>query len=158
MNSPGATAPHTCRKTSEGVAWLQRLPEAVGDLEPRWSLTLGTPFDGEVSCSWVAPVTRADGTPAVLKLSLPHLKSERETDRLRFWDGNPEIQRCSVSQPTPGACAMLLERCEPGTVLLARPEMEQDLAMAGLLRRLWRPPLASGRDAGTLERRDACSG
>jgi streptomycin 6-kinase len=35
---------------------------------------------------------------------------------------------------------MLLERCEPGTVLRALPEPEQDVVIAGLLRRLWRPP------------------
>jgi streptomycin 6-kinase len=37
---------------------------------------------------------------------------------------------------------MLLERCEPGTALRALPEPEQDLVIAGLLRRLWRPPSA----------------
>src|SRR4029079_8306088 len=36
--------------------------------------------------------------------------------------------------------AMLLERCEPGTVLRERPEPEQDIVIAGLLRRLWRRP------------------
>src|SRR5262249_62244450 len=35
--------------------------------------------------------------------------------------------------------AMLLERCEPGTHLRALPEEEQDVVIAGLLRRLWRP-------------------
>src|SRR3989442_6958087 len=37
---------------------------------------------------------------------------------------------------------MLLERCEPGTVLRMLPEPEQDLVIARLLRRLWRPPVA----------------
>src|SRR5436305_11478321 len=131
---------HTCRKTPEGEAWLQRLPEAVGDVEYEWSLTLGTPFDGEeVSCAWVAPVTRADGTPAVLKLSLPHFETERESDGLRFWDGEPTVRLLAADA---GLGAMLLERCEPGTVLRERPEAEQDLVIAGLLRRLWRPPSA----------------
>ncbi len=38
--------------------------------------------------------------------------------------------------------AMLLERCEPGTVLRRLPELEQDVVIAGLLRRLWRVPPA----------------
>ena len=38
--------------------------------------------------------------------------------------------------------AMLLERCEPGTVLRTLEEPEQDLVIAQLLRRLWRPPSA----------------
>ena len=33
---------------------------------------------------------------------------------------------------------MLLERCEPGTLLRELPEPEQDVVLAGLLRRLWR--------------------
>jgi streptomycin 6-kinase len=37
---------------------------------------------------------------------------------------------------------MLLERCEPGTVLRERPEAERDVIVAGLLRRLWRSPSA----------------
>ena len=35
--------------------------------------------------------------------------------------------------------AMLLERCEPGTPLRALPEPRQDVIIAELLRRLWRP-------------------
>jgi hypothetical protein len=36
--------------------------------------------------------------------------------------------------------AMLLERCDPGTVLRNLPELEQDVVIAQLLRRLWRVP------------------
>lgn len=36
--------------------------------------------------------------------------------------------------------AMLLERYKPGTALRALPEPEQDVVIAGLLRRLWRTP------------------
>jgi len=35
---------------------------------------------------------------------------------------------------------MLLERCQPGTSLRTIPEAEQDVIIAGLLRRLWRSP------------------
>lgn len=35
---------------------------------------------------------------------------------------------------------MLLERCEPGTVLHQLPEPQQDVVIAGLLRSLWREP------------------
>jgi streptomycin 6-kinase len=41
-----------------------------------------------------------------------------------------------------GLGAMLLERCRPGTALRSVPELEQDLVIAGLLRRLWRSPSA----------------
>lgn len=35
---------------------------------------------------------------------------------------------------------MLIERCEPGTVLRTLPEPDQDVVIAGLLRRIWRTP------------------
>src|SRR5438045_89131 len=78
-----------CGKTREQAAWLERLPSTVRELERRWSLSLGAPFDcDEVSCAWVAPAKRADGTAAVRKLGMPHMEGEHEIQGLRFWDGN----------------------------------------------------------------------
>ncbi len=128
-----------CRKTSDSSSWLERLPDTLRDLERRWSLTLGTPFGEEVSCAWVTPVARADGTSAVLKLGMPHMEGEHEIDGLRFWDGNPTVRLLEADDDLG---AMLLERCEPGTVLRALPEPEQDSVIARLLRRLWRSPSA----------------
>jgi streptomycin 6-kinase len=119
---------------------LEQLPDAVRELAQRWSLTLEAPFDGEeVSCSWVAPARRADGTPAVLKLGMPHMEGEHELEGLRFWNGEPTIR---LLEGDDDLGAMLLERCEPGTALRALPEPEQDVVIAGLLRRLWRAPAA----------------
>jgi streptomycin 6-kinase len=127
-----------CRNTPEAVAWLARLPDAVRGLAQRWSLTLGRPFDGpEVSAAWVAPARRADGTAAVLKLGMPHMEAEHEIDGLRFWDGRPTVRLLEADDDLG---AMLLERCEPGTPLRSLPEVEQDVIVAGLLRRLWRVP------------------
>ncbi len=129
-----------CRKTPERAAWLDRLPDAVRELERRWSLRIGPPFDGEdVSCAWVAPAARADETAAVLKLGMPHLEAEHEIDGLRFWNGDAAV-RLLDSDDALGA--MLLERCEPGTSLRELREMDQDVVIAGLLRRLWRVPRA----------------
>ena len=83
----------TCRKTPERTAWLERLPDVLCTLARRWSLTLGVPFDNhEVGCAWVAPVVRADGTSAVLKLGMPHMEGTHELDGLRFWDGVPTVR------------------------------------------------------------------
>ena len=38
--------------------------------------------------------------------------------------------------------ALIIERCVPGTTLTASPAQEQDTVIAGLLRRLWREPVA----------------
>jgi streptomycin 6-kinase len=127
-----------CRRTPEGAAWLDRLPRALQILERRWSLKIGTPFAGEDgSCAWVAPVTQPDGTPAVLKLGMPHMEAEHELQGLRFWNGDPTVRLLAADEELG---AVLLERCEPGTALRSLPESAQDLVIAGLLRRLWRPP------------------
>jgi len=127
-----------CRRTLERAAWLERIPDALRDVAQRWSLTLGAPFDGEeVSAAWVALVQRADRSTAVLKLGMPHMEGEHEIDALRFWNGDPTVRLLDAAEERN---AMLLERCEPGTVLRSLPEPDQDLVIAGLLRRLWRQP------------------
>ena len=129
----------SCRKTPERAAWLDRLPGTLHNLERRWSLTLGAPFANEVSCAWVAPVALANGTFAVLKLSMPHMEGEHELQGLRFWNGDPTVRLLQADEELG---AMLLEHCEPGTTLRALAEPEQDLVIADLLRRLWRAPSA----------------
>jgi streptomycin 6-kinase len=120
------------------MTWLDDLPRVLQDLESRWSLRIGDPFD-EATCSWVAPVALPDETSAVLKLGVPHFEGEHEIQGLRFWNGDPGV-RLLAADDTLGA--MLLERCLPGTPLRASPEPEQDVVIAALLRRLWRLPPA----------------
>lgn len=127
-----------CSKTPERASWLRRLPDSVWALKDRWSLSLGEPFEGvDGSCAWEAPVTRGDGTSAVLKMSMPHTEGEHESQGLRFWGGDPTVRLLEADGELG---AMLLERCEPGTALSALLEPEQDLIIAGLLRRMWRLP------------------
>jgi len=124
----------------ERRAWLLRLPSMVETVRQRWSLSLGEPFDGEeVSCAWVALATRANGTRAVLKLGMPHMEGEHEIQGLHFWNGDPTVRLLEADEDLG---AMLLERCEPGTRLRSLPESEQDVVIAGLLKRLWRSPAA----------------
>lgn len=130
----------TCWAAPERRAWLEQLPDAIRELQDQWSLSLSAPFDGdEVSCAWVAPAVRSDGTRAVLKLGMPHMEGAHEIQALRFWGGDPTVQLLDADEDRN---AMLLERCEPGTVLRHLPESEQDVVIAGLLRRLWRVPVA----------------
>ena len=137
LNLP-ARLVENCGKTPERADWLKRLSATLHELECRWSLSLGPPFDDEEgSCAWVAPVARADGTAAVLKLGMPHLEGEHEIQGLRFWNGDPTVRLLEADD---GLNAMLIERCEPGAPLRALPEPEQDLVIAGLLKRAWRSP------------------
>lgn len=127
-----------CRETPERAAWLERLPDAIRELRVRWSLSLAAPYDGsDGSCAWVAPAVRSDGTRAVLKLGMPHMEAAHELQALRFWDGDTAVRLLEADS---GLNAMLLEQCEPGTALRELPELEQDVVVAGLLRRIWRRP------------------
>jgi streptomycin 6-kinase len=137
LNFP-ARLVENCGKAPERLDWLNRLPATLHELEHRWSLSLASPFDGEEgSCAWVAPVVRADGTAAVLKLGMPHLEAEHEIQGLRFWNGDPTVRLLEADDELN---AMLLERCAPGTPLRILPEPEQDIVIAGLLKRAWRSP------------------
>jgi streptomycin 6-kinase len=129
-----------CRGSQERSTWLATLPEAIRHLQSRWGLSLGHPFEGRgVSCAWVAPAVRRDGTAAVLKLGMPHMEGAHELQGLRFWNGDPTV---SLLDADADLNAMLLEACEPGVALRQRPELEQDAVVATLLRRLWRRPAA----------------
>jgi streptomycin 6-kinase len=65
------------------------------------------------------------------------MEGEHEIDGLRFWNSDPAVRLLDADA---ALNAMLLERCRPGTSLRALPEQEQDVIIAGLLRRLWRQP------------------
>ena len=117
------------------------------------------PFDGdEVSAALGRAGHAGRREPAVLKLGMPHMEAEHEIDGLRFWDGDPTVRLLEADR---GPNAMLLERCEPGTVAARAAR-----ARAGRRDRRAAPPaLAHGagaapvpparRDDRALERRDA---
>ncbi|MGH7587587.1 MAG: aminoglycoside phosphotransferase family protein [Gemmatimonadota bacterium] len=113
----------------ERSAWLKRLPHVVRGLQARWTLSLGATFDGsEMSCAWVAPAVRENGTRAVLKLGMPHMETAHEIQALCLWDGDPTVR---LLESDADLNAMLLERCEPGTALRERPELEQESLSQG---------------------------
>jgi streptomycin 6-kinase len=55
------------------------------------------------------------------------------------WNGDGAVHIHAVEE-FPDATGLLLERCRPGTTLAQLPELEQDVVVADLLRRLWREP------------------
>jgi streptomycin 6-kinase len=65
------------------------------------------------------------------------MEADHEAQGLRFWNGDPAVLLFEEDQ---AIGALLLERCIPGTSVRALPENEQDVIIAGLLRRLWRVP------------------
>ena len=128
-----------CRGVPERMAWFEQLPAVIPELQRRWSLSLGLPWDRDATCSWVAPAVRRDGTHVVLKLGMPHMEAEHEIQGLRFWDSAPMVRLLEADE----TCnALLLERCEPGTSLRDVPEADKDVVLAELFQRLWRTPVA----------------
>ena len=122
-------------------AWLDRLPGTVRGLARDWGLELGAPFQPGGQCSWVAPAHAADGARLVLKVEWLHPEAEQEAAALRFWDGNGAV-RLHADAIFGDTIALLLERCEPGTLLSELAEPEQDVVVCTLLPRLWREPAA----------------
>jgi len=123
-------------------AWIARLPRVIDDLAHRWSLEVGQPFQPGGCASWVGPARAATGERVVLKVGWRHDEALHEADGLRAWAGRGAV-RLLDSLVTGSTIALLLEACEPGTPLSqALPEPEQDIVVAGLLRRLWIEPPA----------------
>jgi streptomycin 6-kinase len=121
--------------------WLARLPDFVADMTQRWNLELGAPFQPGAQCAWVAPAVAATGERLALKVGWPHPEAMGEAAGLRFWDGNGAV-RLHAAYQRDDTVALLLERCEPGTLLANLPEPEQDDVLCALLPRLWREPPA----------------
>ncbi|WP_162605241.1 aminoglycoside phosphotransferase family protein [Jiangella ureilytica] len=116
------------------------LPSMVPALVERWGLTMGAPYEPGGQCSWVAPGTTPSGDAVVLKVTWRHPEAEHEADGLRFWNGDGVV-RLHDEVATDDTRALLLERCTPGTWLKdSMPPQDQDVMLAGMLRRLWRRP------------------
>jgi streptomycin 6-kinase len=77
----------------------------------------------------------------VLKLGWRHAEAAHEADGLRAWNGDGAVHLYAAEE-FDDTTALLLERCAPGTALACRPEPDQDVVIAGLLRRLWLEPAA----------------
>jgi streptomycin 6-kinase len=129
--------------------WLDLLPGLVAEAAARWSLTLGPPFEPGGVTAWVAPAHRPGGDDLVLKVVWPHEDATHEAAGLRAWAGRGAVRLHAVAR-LDGAEALLLERCRPGDPLSALPEPEQDVVVAGILRRLWSASVPVGAGIPTL--------
>lgn len=130
--------------------WIAALPSIVTELAERWALRVGEPFQPGGQCSWTAPAVDAAGRDLVLKVGWWHTEAAHEADALRLWagDGAVLLHADHVFDQT---SALLLEGCTPGTPLKRTlAEEEQDVVVAGLLRRLWQEP-ADGHPFRTLQ-------
>jgi streptomycin 6-kinase len=115
--------------------WLERVPELLTECAEEWELQLGAPYP-QGAAGYAVRATMPDRTRAVLKLIYPHRESEQEAEALRVWNGDGAVQLLAYDEER---WAMLLERCEPGTLLAKEePELALDV-FVDLLPRLWQP-------------------
>src|SRR5688500_11152556 len=138
----------------EGREWLARLPGLVAALEDEWELRTGPPFTEGVA-GWTAPAVLADGTDAVLKVSLPHREAREEARALELSRGRGAVRLLRSDRDR---WALLVERCRPGEPLLhARLPADEALSVAAAsLTGLWSMAPSADR-AGAFERvADVC--
>jgi streptomycin 6-kinase len=120
-----------------GTAWLATLPSLVAALAEQWSLTVGEPYRPSGYTALAVRVRQADGTPCVLKVRCPEPDLAPEAAGLRAFGGRAAV-RLLAEDAERGA--LLLERCEPGTTLLAAvADGEAVRVLCGLLPDLWVP-------------------
>jgi streptomycin 6-kinase len=128
----------TCAMSHEGREWIAKLPDVVDELCGRWKLSIDMIVEGEnVTASWVALVSRENGTGAVLKVGMPHKDTEYEIEALRILKGKPTVMLLDADRHYN---AMLLEECAPGTTLRIDFQPDQDVIIAGLLKKFWITP------------------
>jgi streptomycin 6-kinase len=120
----------------EGAAWLRALPALLDEYRACWSLTPLPPFSG-LTFNYVAPVTRVDGSPAVLKAGVPREEIETEIAALRLCAGSGTVH---LLEADPARGLMLLERALPGEPLSRMEDDDRATAIAAdVMRAIWRP-------------------
>jgi streptomycin 6-kinase len=134
--------------------WLAALPALIERLSDQWAIDVGPHFPN-IQINYVAPAVLADGTTCVFKLSQFVDETRNEIAALRLWDGHGAARLLEADEEVG---ALLIERLEPGTMLVDVADTDDDAATiiaAGILRQLWQPappnhglrPLASWCDA-----------
>ena len=123
-----------------GEAWLAGLPGLLAGLATDWSITVGARLDGG-RASYVAEATTHNGTPAVLKVSIPpdideFTPFDRQLAALQLASGDPYVGLIRHDVPRQ---ALLLERLGRPMTVLGWPASRQLEALARTAARGWRP-------------------
>ena len=119
----------------KGRQYLDELPNLLDTACQRWDLTPGEPF--LLSYNYVCAVSRADGTPAVLKIGVPNIELTSEIDTLGVYNGQGS---CRLLEADAGAGMLLLERLHPGTMLATLEDDDRATEIAAdVLKRIQRP-------------------
>jgi streptomycin 6-kinase len=120
---------------ASGERWIDQLPGLLAEMEQRWNMRIGPPFD--LSYNYVAPVTLADGSEAVLKAGHPNPELTSEMVALQEYAGRgiAALLKADLDQGV-----LLLERLRPGEPLASLEDDEAATRItAQVMRQLWVP-------------------
>jgi streptomycin 6-kinase len=119
-----------------GAAWLVELPSLLAKYAREWELESLPPFAG-LSFNYVAPVVRADGSLAVLKVGVPEEEARTGIAFLRLCNGDGAV---CLLEADDEHCALLMERAVPGIPLTRLEDDDEATGTAAeVMRVLWRP-------------------
>ncbi|PLR74861.1 aminoglycoside phosphotransferase family protein [Bacillus sp. UMB0728] len=124
----------------KGKEWLSNFDSLIEECEQRWKLKIREHY--KLSYNFAAPVIMADGTEAVLKLSVPGGESKGEAYALEQLKG-PGVVKVYEADVEKGI--LLLEKVAPGSTLAGVEDDEKAAGIAAnLMKTLWVPaPLSS---------------
>jgi streptomycin 6-kinase len=118
-----------------GEEWLEGLPELLERAARRWELRLEEPF--ELSYNYVCAAERKDGTQAVFKAGVPNPELTSEINALRLYNGQGAGR---LLEAEAGMGMLLLERLQPGTMLVSLADDDQATAIAAdVMKAIQRP-------------------
>lgn len=128
------------------AGWLDDLPALVASLERDWSLAVGRSLTGGHE-AFVAEATLADGTPAVLKLLIPHgadgARNEIAVLRMTKGEGCALLLRDDAERG-----ALLIERLGRSLFELRLPLQQRLEILCSTVERVWRPAPDCGLPTG----------
>lgn len=135
----------SARALPSGHGWLNRWRDLVRTALTEWRLTIDLPggtLPWAGSAALVVPVRRADGGPAVLKITIPHEEAFPEPHALALWGGRGAVRLLEASRDD---YVLLLERLDGDRSLAGVPLEETAAIWGGLIRELALAP-----DSGEL--------
>lgn len=97
----------------KGKKWLDALPSFLSSYEKKWQFTSEN-FFNNASFNIVAAITLTNGSPAVLKCSIPSKEFSNEIAALQYFNG---VGAVKILRSDHHAGIVLLEKLTPGTFL-----------------------------------------
>jgi streptomycin 6-kinase len=120
----------------DGLIWVGRLPAILDACAQRWDLTLGAVLE-PLTYNYLVSARRSDGTPVILKVCSPGGEFRLQEHALRHFDGRGAVRLLASDERDE---VLLMERCEPGTLLHALADDGAATRIAAsVMHQLWRP-------------------